>query len=350
MSHDDDPDEPDAPYHEGWRLLPHAPLVRRHGHATVWTGTHLVVWGGVRTDERHHGTGLTYLRSGASYDPATRRWWRLPPSPLDGRLGQVAVAADGEMIIWGGRRDEADPAGAAYDPTERRWRLLAAGPADSANPRGAAWTGRFVVVWGAEGDAFVAAAYEPREDRWHELPPLPFAAGDSTEAVWVDDQLLVWSPPEPGSRFALLAAWQPLEERWRLRRPVAFAGGPPRLLAAGDRVLAWGGEPGEAWAYSYHLPSGQRQAVPPPPVDPRDELVSAFDGSRLITWSARENRTFVLDPVSGEAESLPDSPLAPRAGTGGALSPGGLVVWGGASPARHYNDGAVLDAGVSMTP
>lgn len=345
-----DPEEPEGgadgarPRHGGWRLLPHAPLVRRYGHSVVWTGSHLVVWGGARSDERPHGAGLTELRSGASFDLGTRRWRRLPPSPLDPRLGHVAVAAGGEMVVWGGQRD--GPAAAAYDPVTLRWRALPPGPVDQARPRGAAWTGRFVLVWGSLDGRLAAAAYEPASGSWTRLPDPPFETSTEAELVWADGGLLLWQPPAEGQR-ALVASWSPGGGRWRMHRPARGAPGPVRLLAAGDRVLAWGGPEGERWAVSYEPSSRAREAVALPPIDPEAEVIAGWDGEGFVVWSSSDNRTLWIDPATGRASALPGAPLAPRGRAGAAAWPGGIAVWGGASPERHYADGAILELGAS---
>ena len=78
-----------------WRRLPRMKFPRV-AHVAVWSGTQLLVWGGV-TDPRRE----TVPPHGVAYDPATNRWSALPISPLRGRTGATAVWTGTSMIVWG---------------------------------------------------------------------------------------------------------------------------------------------------------------------------------------------------------------------------------------------------------
>jgi N-acetylneuraminic acid mutarotase len=70
----------------------------RAGHTAVWTGTELLVWGGSGGPR-----GPLYLSDGARYSPAVDVWAPLPaagaPSP---RAGHTAVWTGTELLVWGG--------------------------------------------------------------------------------------------------------------------------------------------------------------------------------------------------------------------------------------------------------
>jgi hypothetical protein len=105
------------PATHAWRRLP-AMGAGRMWHSAVWTGRHLLVWGG-RT---FHAGAWTAPAHGLAYDPAANRWSPLPRSPLRGRFGHVAVWTGTRMLIWGGHpARQTDPErpftdGAAYTP------------------------------------------------------------------------------------------------------------------------------------------------------------------------------------------------------------------------------------------
>jgi Kelch motif len=80
-----------------WRRLP-AMQFPRWNHVAVWTGKQLLVWGG-RSDA---GLQSVYPASGVAYDPTRDRWSALPQSPLRGRDDSVAVWTGTRMIVWGG--------------------------------------------------------------------------------------------------------------------------------------------------------------------------------------------------------------------------------------------------------
>jgi hypothetical protein len=54
----------------------------------------LLIWGGTP------GTYNNFFADGAAYDPATDRWHRLAPS--SGRFASGAVWTGTEMLVWGG--------------------------------------------------------------------------------------------------------------------------------------------------------------------------------------------------------------------------------------------------------
>jgi N-acetylneuraminic acid mutarotase len=95
-----------------WRQLPSMPYARS-GHAAVWTGSQLLVWGG----ENGLDGKPAAPPSGVAFDPVTMRWSQLPRSPLRGRTRAHAVWTGTTMLIWGGQtiNDSKDlPDGAAY--------------------------------------------------------------------------------------------------------------------------------------------------------------------------------------------------------------------------------------------
>lgn len=83
------------------RLRPAAGIEARVDHTAVWTGRHLIIWGGRNT------TGP--LSTGAVYDSVTGEWTRLPSLLPSGELGRYAQQAawdglQGRMVVWGGQQ------------------------------------------------------------------------------------------------------------------------------------------------------------------------------------------------------------------------------------------------------
>jgi hypothetical protein len=69
----------------------------RSEHTAVWSGTEMIVWGG--------SCALRcYLNDGARYDPVTDQWRAMAASPLGllARENHTAVWSGTEMIVWGG--------------------------------------------------------------------------------------------------------------------------------------------------------------------------------------------------------------------------------------------------------
>src|SRR5439155_3980850 len=103
----------------------------------VWTGSEIIVWGGIGGTSYEHNTG-------GRYSPADDRW---VPTPIDdtpvGRGEHTATWTGSEMIVWGGNSGVYHNDGGRYDPATDFWtrtRLDASTPSARANHT-AVWTG-----------------------------------------------------------------------------------------------------------------------------------------------------------------------------------------------------------------
>ena len=68
-------------------------------HKAVWTGSEMIVWGGTSFD----GTTLSYLNTGAKYNPSTDTWTPFSSDTnASARAGHTMIWTGSEMIIWGG--------------------------------------------------------------------------------------------------------------------------------------------------------------------------------------------------------------------------------------------------------
>lgn len=169
----------------------------RHQHTAIWTGSKMIVWGGL--DSNYDPLG-----NGAIYDPATDSWVALPSlNAPSARVGHSAVWTGTQMLIFGGATTElpGTPAnlladGAAYDPATDLWTPLSSTGVPSARYRhGAVWTGNEMLIFGGEaaGGALVTsgAAYQPTTDTWRVLP-----VGTATSAwqtgLWSGSEVLVF--------------------------------------------------------------------------------------------------------------------------------------------------------------
>jgi N-acetylneuraminic acid mutarotase len=92
----------------------------RIGHSAIWTGTEMIVWGGVA-----NGT-FEVTNTGGRYNPSTDSW---TPTSLNGvpmaRAGHSGVWTGSEMIIWGGGDTAGDfNTGSRYNPGTNSWTPL----------------------------------------------------------------------------------------------------------------------------------------------------------------------------------------------------------------------------------
>jgi N-acetylneuraminic acid mutarotase len=158
---------------------------------TVWTGSHLVSW---------NGAGLMAL------DAATATVAGMPASPLGLRQNPAVVWTGDEIVVWGGCRgtrcddlftgtDEfAD--GAVFDWATQEWQMMAQGPLGLRDGPEGAWTGTEVIIWGGDvgdqEDVVSGAAYTPAQDQWRSLSEAPLEARRSHTVTAWDDRILVW--------------------------------------------------------------------------------------------------------------------------------------------------------------
>jgi ankyrin repeat protein/N-acetylneuraminic acid mutarotase len=128
----------------------------RLGHVAVWTGKEMIVWGGTtrETDEQS-----VCFENGARYNPETDIW--RPISTIGapkGRVSTFAVWTGTEMVIWGGVNDTqasgtGDPSryvgtGARYNPATDTWTELTVTGAPSPRLTSGVWTGEGLLTFG----------------------------------------------------------------------------------------------------------------------------------------------------------------------------------------------------------
>lgn len=102
---------PDTPAYDpvadAWSLAAEARApAARASHTAVWTGTEMIVWAGLAGQ---FSPGYYLAGDGAVYDPRSDSWGPLPttaaPAP---RRGHTAVWTGTEMLVWGGVGHPAD--------------------------------------------------------------------------------------------------------------------------------------------------------------------------------------------------------------------------------------------------
>jgi hypothetical protein len=70
----------------------------RYGHTALWTGSEMIVWGGLASP--------TYFNTGGRYNPGTDGWTATNTSNVpSARYAHTAVWTGSKMIVWGGTND-----------------------------------------------------------------------------------------------------------------------------------------------------------------------------------------------------------------------------------------------------
>jgi N-acetylneuraminic acid mutarotase len=134
-----------------WRLVnSHGAPGSRTAHTTVWTGSEMIVWGGRLLPE------YTFWRNGGAYNPHTDSWTPIETlNAPQARAGHAAVWTGQEMIVFGGWIDHAGTeinTGGRYDPVARAWAATTLVNAPHrrfwGTPDGGLWTGDAMFIYG----------------------------------------------------------------------------------------------------------------------------------------------------------------------------------------------------------
>ena len=217
-------------------------------HTAVSTGTRMIVWGG----ETLRGDRL--FGDGAIYDPTSNTWTVVATSGAPGpRSGHAAVWTGSKMIVWGA---SADSTGGVFDPATNTWKAMSAlgAPSERYWPA-AVWTGTSMIIWGgtaADGSGIGSGAvYDPAADTWRPMSqvgaPSPRVV---TTAVWTGKRMIVWGGGR-GVKGPVLGdggIYDPVQDRWS---DVTLAGAPSPRMAhtvvwTGSTMVVWGGAVFEA--------------------------------------------------------------------------------------------------------
>ena len=221
-----------------------------NGPSGVWTGTHLIVWGG--TDQRCGGRPLN---AGSRFDPAANMWtatgtnggprsgsdailatplglidwngysftglydltldaWHTVDAPVSGG----AVCTGSSKSFGGMARREADSISSMI-----RWTSI---PADGPSSYSVVlWTGQDVLAWEPHG----GATFDPVANAW---APVPGYELNGT-GVWAGDRLIVYGPTGGVRLNPATSTWQ----------PVSSAGAPtiPNSVVSRPATRWWSG-------------------------------------------------------------------------------------------------------------
>lgn len=185
------------PVTDTWTALPTqgAPAPRT-GATVVWTGSDLLVWGGDEEGvEFATGARLSFSANG---QPGS--WKALPV--LEGfavRSGHAGVWDGRRLMVWGGRTRSGTPLadGAVWDSTTGQWTAISSSGAPT--PRfdvQAVWTGEEFAIFGGsnyQGPMATGAAWRRDTGTWRALPSLAVSsARTSAFSAWTGSTWLLF--------------------------------------------------------------------------------------------------------------------------------------------------------------
>jgi N-acetylneuraminic acid mutarotase len=330
----------------------------RELHTAVWTGTHVVVWGG------HDGS--SYLSTGGRYLPGGDTWLGLDAAGApSGRTGHSAVWADPIVVVWGGRDGSFNlNSGGRYDPAGDSWTPTATanGPVGRWN-HNAVWTGAEMLVWGGANDAGLLDSgdrYDPATDSWTMASTVNApAARENATTVWTGDWMIVWGGDGGGGSLDSGSRYDPSSDVWA---STTLTGAPsPRrdhtAVWSGDRMIVWGGVEGSFYSYTggrYDPETDVWQSTSLTGVPfGRAQHTAVWTGSEMMIWGGYNPFAGGYQYTGGRYDPGTDgwTPMTTAGAPGGramhtAVWTGtAMIVWGGQSSTGPLDDGGRFDAG-----
>lgn len=168
--------------------------IGRQNHSAVWTGAEMIVWGG-----KTSASVLT--NTGARYNPATNTWTTMSTiGAPTARANAAAIWTGSELIVWGGSLSSDlvssnSKTGAKYNPSTDTWTQMSttAAPEDcSIDTNGYAWSGTKLLIANCSFQGYIGL-YDLATDTWQRFYlPASVRASNGATVVWLQDRFLIW--------------------------------------------------------------------------------------------------------------------------------------------------------------
>jgi hypothetical protein len=155
----------------------------RHAHVAMWTGTEMIVWGGMGIPNPVY-TGSKYLDSGGRYDPVTDTWTPMrssPPYDVRGRdayMNTKVVTTGTEIILYVDNTVNWSFRNSIYYSDTDSWSWMSTGPYHQYGEP--FWAGNALMVFGnAQSQCYgdwlssirYASLYYPDTNTWGRTVP-----------------------------------------------------------------------------------------------------------------------------------------------------------------------------------
>ncbi len=229
----------------------HAAPSPRSKHTAIWTGTQMVIWGGVDDNNQ--------LVIGASYKPADDSWQ--PTGLITGtaapRERHSAVWNGQLMLTYGGVGDtpqstdvylpnDGVPGGRSYDPVADSWGVVnqTGEPSPRADHSALFAKGRMLLFGGVGSAGYFSSGFKFENDKWVSFNGnAPSGRRDHT-AIWLDGakRMVVWGGRGDSGALDDGGVFDPLNNAWTkpLSSPLQ-ARYDHTAIAAGEKMIIWGG-------------------------------------------------------------------------------------------------------------
>ena len=323
--------------------------VRRTRHTAVWTGSEMIVWGGAVNSFPY------YTNTGGRYNPTTDTWTATSiVSAPEARDGHTVVWTGTEMIVWGGLSFDGSNyhylnTGGRYNPSTNSWTATSLTNAPTArHDHTAVWTGSQMIVWGGANNSTVfntGGRYHPGTDTWIATSTnnAPDARASHT-SVWTGSEMIVWGGYNGSSNYQPLNTgerYNPGNDSWTATSIINAPAGRAFHTAVwtGTEMIVWGGAPNflfDTNTGGRYNPSSDSWTAASPALEPRESHTATWTGSEMIVWGG-DNRNGEIFSDGGRynpgmdswtATSITNRPEA-RFNHTAVWTGSEMIVWGG---------------------
>ena len=320
----------------------------RERHTVVWTGTEMIVWGG-------SVDSYIKLNTGGRYNPTSDSWTPTNPANApEARYLHTGIWTGTEMIIWGGNTATLGEnflnTGGKYDPANDSWTStnMAFAPLPREQHK-AIWTGSEMILWGGRRDVSgkTGSKYDPATDSWTVINANESASNTDAEAVWTGAEMIIWGGAftNRGAKYdPATSVWSPIANATGLeQRDRGF-----KLIWTGTEMIVWGGQTGN-WVldtggrYNPATDAWTLTSMANAPVE-RAYHTAVWTGSEMIIWGGTSggllNNGGRYDPStnSWSPVSTAGAPQARYLHTAVFVA-GKMVVWSGSGGSGFLNTG-----------
>jgi N-acetylneuraminic acid mutarotase len=320
-----------------------APPEPREGHAAVWTGAEMIIWGGANSN-------FGDLNTGGRYNPGTDTW--IPTSTTNApsaRDGHTAVWTGSEMIVWGGYDGAYVNTGARYNPDTDSWAATSTSSApDGRNAHTGVWSGTEMIVWGGwDGNTLfnTGGRYNSNTDSWTATSTINVPEGRfGHTAALTGNEMIIWGGTGEFNLLNTGGRYNPTSDSWVAtstnNAPDARDG--HTAISTGAAMIVWGGgddfgDPlNTGGSYDPTSDSWTATDITNAP-DPRTSHTAVWTGVEMIVWGGYDGFGIDFFNTGGRYSPGTNSWTAtttinapdPRAFHTAVWSGNEMIVWGG---------------------
>jgi len=316
----------------------------RGGHTAVWTGTEMIIWGGIRSS-----FFFTPFNTGGRYNPSTDNWATTSTTNAPaGRYSHTAVWTGSQMIVWGGSGNNNNPlnTGGKYNPGTDSW--TATSTTNVPTPRfdhTAVWTGSQMIVWGGfnnSNELNTGGRYNPGTNSWTSTSATNAPIGRyGHTAVWAGNQMIVWGGINSGTGVNTGGRYNPSTNSWTATSTTNAPD--PRVnhtaVWTGTTMIIWGGDNGGSSfrTGAKYFPGTNTWAATTMTNAPqsRSSHTAVWTGHEMIVWGGfigggdtSTGGRYNPGANSWTATSTTNAPKG-RSGHTAVWSGSEMIVWGG---------------------